>query len=262
MIVFIPTKNEEKHILRAIKSARNLSNKIYVIDSQSNDATIEIANKENIQVLEAPKNISFAEKMNFVYQHKLFEGEYIFRHDADEIISSSDAKIILENIEKSNFKCFSLVRKLSFMGHKLNFGGIGMRSTRIAMANSIRYEKTPIDERLLTQNNEIKNINAVIYDCPVWGFNEWIAKHNKYSDIEANLIQQSKGVFKLDKPIKLKIYYLFPPLLRPFLYFIFRYIFLFGFLDKLPGLLFHLSHSLIYRLVVDIKIISLNLRKK
>ena len=147
------------------------------------------------------------------------------------------------------------------MGHKLSFGGIGMKSTRIALANSIIYEKTPIDERLFTRDNKIKDINAVIYDCPVWGFSDWISKHNKYSDLEANLIHESKTVLNLEKPLKLKIYYLFPPLIRPFLYFIFRYIFLFGFLDRLPGLLFHLSHSLIYRLIVDIKIISINLRK-
>ena len=52
------------------------------------------------------------------------------------------------------------------------------------------HEKTPIDERLFTRDNKIKDINAVIYDCPVWGFSDWISKHNKYSDLEANLIHE------------------------------------------------------------------------
>ena len=262
MIVVIPTKNESKHILRAISSAKNLSNKIYVVDSQSKDSTIELALSQNVEIIQAPKNINFAEKMNFIYHNDLFNGEYIFRHDADEIITKKDAEFVKKALEKEKFLCYSIVRKLSFMGHKLNFGGIGMRSPRLALANSIRYEDTPLDERVFVKNNKIKDIKAYIYDFPILGFNEWIAKHIKYSGLEAELIFKSKGIHLLKKPIKLKLYYLLPPIIRPFIYFIFRYVLLLGFFDRLPGLLFHLSHSLIYRLIIDIRILLLFLGKK
>ena len=88
------------------------------------------------------------------------------------------------------FRC----AKTKFMGHKLNFGGIGMRSPRLALANSIRYEHTPLDERVFVKNNKIKDINAYIYDVPIFGFDEWIAKHNKYSALESEMIFKSKGI--------------------------------------------------------------------
>ena len=55
MIVVIPTKNESKHIIRAISSAKNLSNKIYVVDSQSQNSTIELALSQNVEIIQAPK---------------------------------------------------------------------------------------------------------------------------------------------------------------------------------------------------------------
>tara|TARA_Y100001933_G_C18986945_1_gene558868 strand:- start:576 stop:1370 length:795 start_codon:yes stop_codon:yes gene_type:complete len=257
MIVVIPTKNESKHILRAISSARNLSNKIYVVDSQSKDSTIDLALSQNVEIIQTPNNLNLAEKMNFIYHNDLFKGEYIFCHHADEIITKNDAELVKKALEKEKFLCYSIVRKLSFMGYKLNFGGIATRSPRLALANSIKYEDTPLDERVFVINNKIKDINAYIYDVPIFGFDEWIAKHNRYSALESELIFRSKGIHLLNKPIKLKLYYLLPPIIRPFMYFIFRYIFLLGFLDRLPGFLFHLSHSLIYRLLVDIKILLL-----
>ena len=78
MIVFIPTQNESKHILRAISSARNLSNNIYVVDSQSKDSTIELALSQNVEIIQVPNNMSFAQKMNYIYHNDLFEGEIYF----------------------------------------------------------------------------------------------------------------------------------------------------------------------------------------
>ena len=40
--VVIPTRNEERHLARCLQAARRCS-EIYVIDSQSTDATVEIA---------------------------------------------------------------------------------------------------------------------------------------------------------------------------------------------------------------------------
>ena len=133
MIIVIPTKNEEKHVLRAIKSAKNLSNKIYIFDSQSEDLTLKIAQKQNIEVIQTPENILFAEKMNFIYQYPRFANKYIFRHDADEVISKKDAQIIKNAMIDPKSDCFTLKRKLVFAGFKLNFGGTTLPVLRLAL---------------------------------------------------------------------------------------------------------------------------------
>ena len=262
MIIVIPTKNEERHILRAIKSAKNLSNEIYIFDSQSEDSTLDIAQELNVEVIQAPENIFFAEKMNFIYQYPRFANKYILRHDADEVISQKDAQIIKNAMIDPNTDCFTLSRKLGFAGFKLSFGGTTLPVLRLALQNSVIYENTPLDERILIKSEKkVQNLPAIIYDCPMLGFYDWIEKHNRYSEIESKLIFKTKKISSLNKPFKVKLYYMLPPIIRPFLYFFYRYVILLGFLDKKPGFIFHISHSLIYRLIIDVKLIILNLKQ-
>ena len=51
LTVIILTRNEERHIARAILSVRDLTNRIVVVDSGSNDATVQIATEMGAQVL-------------------------------------------------------------------------------------------------------------------------------------------------------------------------------------------------------------------
>ena len=52
-----------------------------------------------------------------------------------------------------------------------------------------------------------------------------------------------------------------PLYVRPFLYFIYRFIFRLGFLDGKEGMLFHFLQAFWYRLLVDIKIDELQNRR-
>ena len=51
-----------------------------------------------------------------------------------------------------------------------------------------------------------------------------------------------------------------PPLARPFLYFIYRYILRGGFLDGLPALIFHFLHALWYPFLIDAFYLEMKLR--
>ena len=50
IVTIILTYNEEKNINRSIKSAKKISNMVYVVDSFSNDKTIMIAKKLNAKI--------------------------------------------------------------------------------------------------------------------------------------------------------------------------------------------------------------------
>ena len=263
IVVAIPTLNEEKHILRAIEYAKKITETIYVFDSGSIDQTEQLVKENNIPFIKLPKEFSFAEKMNYIYEYETFRNCLVFRIDADEIITKKNRDIIVETLKNSDSDFYILTRKLSFMGKKLSFGRTALPSLRIALCGSIFYEKVDLDERIIPIKNEykIKKINAYIIDKPNTSFSEWIIKHNKYSDLEALMLYKTANKRKLKKSLFVKLYYFLPPIIRPFLFFIFRYIFCLGFLDGLKGLLFQLSHSIIYRLIVDIKILLFFLDK-
>ena len=55
---------------------------------------------------------------------------------------------------------------------------------------------------------------------------------------------------------------LLPPLIRPFLYYFYRYFLRLGFLDGKAGFVYHTMHALFYRLLIDIKFLEMRHKKK
>ena len=102
----------------------------------------------------------------------------------------------------------------------------------------------------------------------------WIAKHNVYSDRIAEdeyakrqlAIHPRSGKFPGNPDQRVasqkRIWARLPLFLRPFLYFIYRYIFRAGFLDGKWGFVFHFLQAYWFRLVVDIKIMELQQKGK
>jgi len=95
----------------------------------------------------------------------------------------------------------------------------------------------------------------------------WIAKHNKYSTLQAiEEIERKKGM--RDETVEPKFFgnpderiawlknmwWNMPLFVRPMIYFIWRYFFQLGFLDGKQGFIFHFLQAFWYRLLIDIKI--------
>ena len=84
-------------------------------------------------------------------------------------------------------------------------------------------------------------------------------KHNKWAKFVAReilkrlklIISKKKNDPRYLNRILQKIYYFLPFYIRPILYFFYRYIFRFGFLDGKIGLLFSFYHALWFRFKVD-----------
>ena len=53
-----------------------------------------------------------------------------------------------------------------------------------------------------------------------------------------------------------RIYNRMPPVIRPFLFFLYRYFFRLGFLDGIEGFAFHFLHGLWYPMLIDLKYIE------
>jgi hypothetical protein len=93
-------------------------------------------------------------------------------------------------------------------------------------------------------------------------FHEWFLKHLVYAKKEAtDLYLQNKlspdisfWGSQADRKswIRYKIWNKLPILIRPFIYFIYRYFFRLGILDGIRGFIFHFMHGLVYFLLMDI----------
>jgi hypothetical protein len=94
----------------------------------------------------------------------------------------------------------------------------------------------------------------------------WIEKHKKYAELEARQYLKDNENKRQDfdtgsrntaQFMKRRVFYKLPPLLRPILYFMFRYIAQKGFMDGYVGLCYAYRQAFWYRLIVDLKIIKM-----
>lgn len=248
--VIIPTFNEEIHIYRAIKSARKLSDDIWILDGGSSDNTISIAKKMNVNIFQS--DLHFSSRIIHFQELKKYKYDWLFRHDADEIINFELNSVT--DYLKDDVAIIEFLRVAHWKGKKLRYGGLqNQYADRLWHFERAKMEKVLIDERLknLSSNKKIR-LDYSINDMPIITFQKWWNKHRVYALNEARNSLRYKG----GKYIKDKKYYYYKslPILRSFLFFIKCFFFQRGFLD-IHALKFNFYRLLIYRLLIDLRII-------
>ena len=110
----IPTLNEEVHIEDSIKSV-DFADEIIVIDSFSQDSTVEIAEKYNVKIIQRIFD-DFSSQKNFAID--LAKNDWIYILDADERVTPELKKEIL-NIDETSTKFVGFyLRRNFYLGDK------------------------------------------------------------------------------------------------------------------------------------------------
>jgi glycosyltransferase involved in cell wall biosynthesis len=270
--VIIPTLNEENNIRQVINNLKSLNCDIFIIDSNSTDGTLKIAQELNVKVFQGEWN-TFSEKMNWAL--KAFSASYgwVIRIDADERINIKQKNLISKTISQAgnDVSGININRKIFFMGRRLRYGGMGShKHCRITRTGFAKYEIREMDEHILT-DGLIINSAIDVEEHETRGISNWSTKHIKYANIEKSMWLNNrhrktwvtlKFPEKAKRFLKEEIFNRTPLVYRAVGYFFYRYIFLMGFLDGIPGLIFHVFHSLWYRLLIDTLILQENHESK
>lgn len=269
---FILTLNEEKHIARAIKSLRGAVDRVVVIDSLSTDRTAEIAKANGAEVLENPWP-GYAAQVNWAIVQISNGSDWLLRLDADEVLtteSRSRLRTVLAE-QPAEVSGLTVHRTLRFLGRDMRFGGLGniqilrfFRTGRGHCEARLMDEHIRVDGKVCASSLSIidENLNSVAW---------MLDKYNRYSSLEAVEELNRRYCFlerhaelhvwlapsaRLRRAIKYGLYMRVAPGLRALGYFLFRYIFQFGFLDGKVGLIYHLMQGLVYRALVDAKVLQ------
>lgn len=272
--ILILTRNERHHIQRCLQSVKELNASIFVVDSNSTDGTADLAYSLGAKVVYCNEP-RFSDKLNWALSNVEFESEWIMRLDADEFLSTEIKLSLLDLLSGLPDRVSGLIirRQIWFMGQWIKYGGIYPSWTlRIWRNGMVVCESRDLDEHMILLEGKAMQVSFDIIDSPLTDLSSWTEKHNLYATIEANSLFNESARGSLKPRIfgskvervrwaKNKIFYRMPLLMRPFLYFVYRFFFRFGFLDGKKGFIFHFLHGFWYRLLIDAKIIEIRDRK-
>ena len=275
--VIILTLNEEKHIKRCIESLLPITKNIFIIDSFSTDATVEISETLGAKVYQNPWPGNHAKQFQWGLDNCPIETEWVMKMDADEFILPELAEEVnskLANIEKESSGIY-IKRRVNFMGRWIKRGGY----YPTWLLRIWRYKDGVMEQRWMDEHIKLTSGNTIQFENDIVDDNEndltwWTTKHNNYSTKEVvdilNTIYCFKSYDEVEPNLfgtqeqrkrKLKhIYARMPLFLRPFIYFIWRYFIKLGFLDGKQGLIWHFLQGFWYRFLVDAKINEIYLK--
>lgn len=107
--VIIITKNEEKNIRDCLKSIKNIADEIIIVDSSSNDKTLDIAKKYTDKIYLKRFENDFSRQRNFALTKA--KGDWVLSIDADERISKPLHKIIAKLVKTKKYKGYLIPRR-------------------------------------------------------------------------------------------------------------------------------------------------------
>lgn len=270
--VIILTYNEEIHIRRCIENVLPFAREVFVVDSCSTDATVDIARALGAEVYAHDWPGNQAAQFNWALDNLPIKSEWVLRLDADEyllpdLITEMQAKVPQLPCHVTGVE---LKRRHIFMERWMRRGTYPVKILRL-----FRYGKAVCEQRLMDEHICLLEGICVTFDNDFCDHNLhnltwWITKHNGYAireavellDIEFNLFPPHESLPMLaeqaaKKRIRKQKYARMPLFWRAFMYFFLRYIVKGGFLEGKEGFLWHFLQGWWYRTLVDAKIFEI-----
>ena len=276
LTVIILTLNEESNISQALNSVKGWAEDIIILDSGSTDGTVKLAESMGAKVFHRSFD-NYANQRNYALKELPIKTEWIFFLDADEYPTEELKKEISETLGSTDCDGFYLKRRFYFRGKWIKHGGYYPTWILRLFKKDKGHVEREINEHFVV-NGKTGYLKNDFADNNHKSLEEWIAKHKRYAAYEAEELikfKKRKAEGRRDEFADLKgsqaqkkrwirenIWNpLMPPLIRPFIYYFYRYIIRLGFLDGKAGLVYHYLQGLWYPLLIDIKYLEMKRRK-
>ncbi len=273
--VLVTTRNEEVNIGRTLEAVYGSVDQVFVLDSESTDRTVEIARPYADQVVDLA--YEHGRIIPWIFQwgldHLPIKNDWVLILEADQALTpelaSELAELFRDGPEAVGPDGFYIRRKQIFRGKWIRWGGYGNKY----LLKLFRRSKGQLDP--------LEQDTRVYVDGPVaklrapleeWNRKEdsilfYLEKHLRYAEAFAReeLERRRGGTPFKTRPRLLgtpdqrvlwlkRVYYRSPLYLRPFAYFLYRYVLRLGVLDGKQGFVFHFLQAFWFRLVVDVRL--------
>ncbi len=262
--VLVTTKNEERHIARCLDALTDFE-EVIVIDSYSEDRTVEIAKSKGARVELYQWNGQYPKKRQWCLDNLNIGYDWIFLVDADEVfISDIIEEIRVLTKSKIEGSGFFVKGQYVWKGKVLKHG---LTNNKLALFDRRKIEFPVIDDLDIEgmgeieghyqpilkekfQHDAIGQITSPLLHYAYEDEGAWLRRHEQYAKWESEMIK--RNVWPED-PVRVRQVLkkiTRTSALRPCLIFLYSYIFKLGFLDGKAGFEFALSRKKYCKMVL------------
>ena len=226
----IITKNAVDELAACLENVK-FCDEILVVDSGSEDATVELATSLGARVIQTHWR-GFGPQKHFAVEQATHE--WVLCVEADERVSTQLANAVTNSVSSAptgdslvgQTKAFRFARCNRFMGKYLRHGeGYPDWSLRLFDRRAAHWSDDAVHEKVIVDRGEIGTLTGDLLHESAESIDNYLAKQNRYSSLAAEIaLAQGKraSVAQL--------------LLSPVVRFVKFYFFRLGFLDGIPGL--------------------------
>jgi glycosyltransferase involved in cell wall biosynthesis len=264
LLVVVLTFNSAGVIERTLTAAREVSEQILVVDSNSTDDTVAMATRLGAKVVTRPFR-HYADQRNWAIGEFGNVHAWQLHLDADEELDAQAISSVRSALRNPDGCDGFLFRRLSYFMHQpLRFAGENSWHMRLFRSGTGSCEDRLYDQHFLCRGN-VRKLRGLLHDHNVGSLSEWTARHNRWSDMESEELlrnadksgQLAAGLTsdpRQRRRLYKGLYYRLPGGLRATAYFLYRYVLCLGFLDGPTGFYYNALQAFWFRLLVDAKL--------
>jgi glycosyltransferase involved in cell wall biosynthesis len=254
--VIVPVRNEGRNLRRCLDSLRG-TGEVYVIDSQSNDDSAEIARTCGSQVIQFYYRGGWPKKRQWALDMLPLQYEWVLLMDADEALTPALADEIRVAIRDPNVDGYYIGLDMFFLGRRLRHCGASFYKLSLFRHGKGSFEcraqhqdgsmcDMEVHEHVMV-NGPTQKLKERLVHRNVESLSRYIQKHNEYSNWEAQVWKESEKQHA-ELPARLfgtqaerrrwirKKFFAVPG--SSVLFMFYKYVLCLGFLDGLPGLIY------------------------
>jgi len=254
--VIIPARNEARNLPRCLASLGDVG-EVYLLDSQSTDDTVRIAQSYGARVVQFHYRGGWPKKRQWAMDTLPLAYDWVLLLDADEVLTLELSAEIQRAIQDPNFDGYYISLEMHFLGRRLRHSGASFWKLSLFRKGRGRYECRLSDQDKNMADMEVhehvivegatRQLRQPLVHHNVESLDRYIQKHNEYSNWEARVWLDGN---RDDEEIQPALYgtqaqrrrWLRRRLLEmpgsPMFFFLYKYFVRMGFLDGVPGLIY------------------------
>ena len=254
--VIVPVRNESRNLPRCLESLRGVG-EVYIVDSNSADATTEIARSYGAKVVQFDYAGGWPKKRQWAMDTLPLAYDWILLIDADEALTPELALEIRQAVLNPKIDGYYIALQMFFLGRALSHSGASFYKLSLFRRGKGQFECRLKDQDTSMCDMEVHE-HVIVEGATVWlknpllhhnaeSLSRYIQKHDEYSNWEARVwLQREAGTIELPPALfgnqaqrrrwLRRQFFNIPG--SPLLFFLYKYVFCFGVLDSVPGLIY------------------------